>query len=59
MHLIVSIISVSTILVLYKGEAVADELASLCWGAQRFSYGTYSRLEEERGAGMSQRTRRP
>ena len=54
MHLMISIISVTTALVLNESEPVTS--VSLFWLLRRT---TYNRLDAERGAGMSQRTRRP
>lgn len=55
-HLMVGIISITSILILDKGKP-RDRVS----GAQPESSETrtYSLLEAERGAGMSQRTRRP
>lgn len=55
-HLMVGVVSVAAALVLNEGEA--GRLALACATGCRH-YGTYRRDEAERGAGMSQRTRRP
>jgi hypothetical protein len=57
-HLVVGVISVPAALVLDKGEAewLIEYMAKR---SSRSEGVTYSLLEAERGAGMSQRTRRP
>lgn len=56
-HLMVSVIGVATALVLDKGETDAEVSGVL--GRLTCQRSTHSLLEEVRGAGMSQRTRRP
>lgn len=56
-HLMVSVIGVATALVLDKGETDAEVSSVL--GRLTCQRSTHSLLEEVRGAGMSQRTRRP
>lgn len=59
MHLIIRIISISFILILDESEAGVPKLATWLFNVISPGIHTYSRLEEDRGAGMSQRTRRP
>lgn len=56
-HLMVSVIGVATALVLDKGKTDAEVSSVL--GRLTRQKSTHSLLEEVRGAGMSQRTRRP
>jgi hypothetical protein len=56
-HLVVSIVSITARLIFDKGEATI--VWASAFHARRGFRSTYRRLEAERGAGMSQRTRRP